>query len=477
LWTAKSTSGDPWKEYSKGKKLGAGLSGAVFEATHKQSGEKFACKVVYKMKLRPELQQMLQQEIDLLRHVDHPNVIQLFETFEDPENIYLVLELASGGELFDSLVNLESGHYTEAHAAHVFWMMLLSVRHCHQQKILHRDLKLENFIFESKAYESQLKLIDFGLSKKFGQREQQRRVGTCYYMAPEVLDKQIYEPACDVWGLGVLLYMMLTGVPPFEGETDKDIRAAVKAGKYNWDVEEEFNMTISAQAKDLVAKMLTYDYKKRTSLAEVMKHPWLEKRMIEDKDNHDHKLSKSVAGRIRNFGHFNEIKRVAVEMVALQLTPKQIQDLRAEFIRLDADGSGFISLDEFKVGMSGKEGSDSEFEDDAKLQELFDRVDEGHDGKLSYHEFLAAAVDHNAVTTINALDVAFKKFGLEAEDGMIHKDKLHACLLHLYNEEQVKVLVSEVPFDGEGHITVKAFKESFEDHHTRTMDIREMIKE
>jgi len=388
---------------------------------------------VQKKTMRASLQEMLRHEIALLRKVDHPNVIQLFETYEDQDNIYLVLELASGGELFDSLVDAELGHYTEAHAAHVFYMMILGVRHCHQQGIIHRDLKLENFIFETKAHESQLKLIDFGLSKKFNEREEQRRVGTCYYMAPEVLDRQEYTFGCDVWGLGVLLYMMLTGVPPFEGEDDKEIRAAVHIGKYDWSVEEEFGFKISDEAKDLVAKMLVMDHAKRIDLRDALTHPWVQKRLAEDKVNHDHALDKSVATRLKNFGHFRKIKRVALELVALQLTPDVIHDLREQFIKLDADGSGSITLAEFQEGMKGH------YADEHELKELFENLDEGHDGRLSYHEFLAAAIDHNAVFTKGNIETAFKRFNIEDKNGIVHKELLEKSLRTLYSDEQMQV--------------------------------------
>ena len=173
-------------------------------------------------RIEPELLDDLRNEIGLLKMLDHPNVIKLYEYYEDASNLYLVLELCDGGELFDRLHMQAGSRYTEAEAARLMFKMVAAIAYCHYMGISHRDLKLENFIFESKDVDSNIKLIDFGLSAKYGSsiRRMQTMVGTAYYIAPEVLNssdssglfpQRGYTHACDLWSLAVIAYMLVRG--------------------------------------------------------------------------------------------------------------------------------------------------------------------------------------------------------------------------------------------------------------------------
>lgn len=147
-------------------------------------------------------------------------------------NLYLLLEYCSGGELYDRLHDQPSRRYTEPEAARLVFKMLSAIAYCHRQGVSHRDLKLENFIFVTKSPDSDLKLIDFGLSKKYGSsiRRMSTMVGTPYYMAPEVVTGKDsgYTQACDVWSIGVITYMLLSGTPPFKGESDHQVLQSVR---------------------------------------------------------------------------------------------------------------------------------------------------------------------------------------------------------------------------------------------------------
>ena len=168
---------------------------------------------------------------------DHPNIIKLYEVYEDNRYIYLIMECCSGGELFDRILDRINSKnlYTEKQACHIFKQMVSAICYCHSQKICHRDLKPENLLFLNSSEDSPLKVIDFGLSKIFTKdnHKMTTKVGTAYYVSPEVLAGD-YDEKCDVWSAGVILYILLTGEPPFNGANDNEIYKRIQAKKYNF---------------------------------------------------------------------------------------------------------------------------------------------------------------------------------------------------------------------------------------------------
>ncbi|MBA0819799.1 hypothetical protein Gohar_003754, partial [Gossypium harknessii] len=201
--------------YEIGKKLGIGEFGITHQCFDLETGEAFACKKIAKAKLRTEVDlEDVRREVEIMRHLPkHPNIVTFREAFEDKEAIYLVMELCRGGELFDRI--LAKGHYSERAAATIIKTILEIVKVCHEHGVIHRDLKPENFLFADESESAPIKAIDFGLSIFYesGQRFSDI-VGSPYYMAPEVL-KRNYGEEVDVWSIGVILYILLCGVPPF----------------------------------------------------------------------------------------------------------------------------------------------------------------------------------------------------------------------------------------------------------------------
>ena len=187
---------------------------------------KYAVKSILKENIKKDVK-LLEEELAILSKVDHPNIIKFHETYIDYRYVHIVMELAEGGELFEKIVEMHK--FSESQAASLMRKILSAVKHLHEHGICHRDLKPENFLFSDKSAEAEIKLIDFGLSKRFGAIQEQDPsekmhtiVGTPYYVAPEVL-KGNYDFSCDVWSLGVILFIMLCGYPPFEGDNNKEI--------------------------------------------------------------------------------------------------------------------------------------------------------------------------------------------------------------------------------------------------------------
>lgn len=235
------------------KKLGSGTYGEVTAVTHIETGQRRAVKVIARSKIKNW--ERFQTEVKILQQLDHPNVIKLYEYFEDDTNVYLVTELCTGGELFDRIIKEE--FFSEAVAAKVFKQILQALNYCHNMSIVHRDLKPENFLFVSPDANADLKIIDFGLSKIMNGGRLHRmktRAGTPYYISPEVLAGN-YDVSCDMWSAGCMLYILLCGYPPFYGDNNQEILQMVARGNFDYDGEEWDD--ISSEAKDLINKLIT----------------------------------------------------------------------------------------------------------------------------------------------------------------------------------------------------------------------------
>jgi len=215
------------------------------------------------------------EEHKILTKVNHPYVVQCYEAFETDERMYLFLELMTGGELFDRIV--DQGHFTEEQAKDVSYKLLSALDFMHKQGVAHRDLKPENMLMTDKSATAEVKITDFGLSKFFDAQTTMMKTpcGTPGYIAPEVLHMKGYDKQCDVWSLGVIVYILLCGFPPFYADNDAQLFERIKKGKYEflkpyWD-------PVSEEAKAFVRRMLKVDPKERASCAELMQDVWLSK--------------------------------------------------------------------------------------------------------------------------------------------------------------------------------------------------------
>ncbi|CAD8087970.1 unnamed protein product [Paramecium sonneborni] len=263
---------DITKVYTFEKTLGEGAFGVVKRAKKKSNGEMYAVKIINKDNLSNEDLQALQTEVEILTQIDHPNVVKLYEIYEDDTNFYMVLELMTGGELFERIV--EKDHYSEKEAAATLRPIIDALSYCHKMGIAHRDLKPENLLYSSKDPGALLKVSDFGLARFIANDEvMMTQCGTPGYVAPEILSGHGYSEAIDFWSVGVILYIMLCGFPPFYDEDNDKLFKIIKTGQFSfpspyWD-------SISNEAKDLIKGLLTVDPTKRYGTEKILKHPWL----------------------------------------------------------------------------------------------------------------------------------------------------------------------------------------------------------
>uniref|UniRef100_A0A8K9UHQ1 calcium/calmodulin-dependent protein kinase n=1 Tax=Oncorhynchus mykiss TaxID=8022 RepID=A0A8K9UHQ1_ONCMY len=264
------------EEFQMFEELGKGAFSVVRRCVKVLSGQEYAAKIINTKKLSARDHQKLDREARICRLLKHSNIVRLHDSISEEGHHYLIFDLVTGGELFEDIVARE--YYSEADASHCIQQILEAVLHCHQMGVVHRDLKPENLLLASKSKGAAVKLADFGLAIEV-EGEQQAWfgfAGTPGYLSPEVLRKDPYGKAVDLWACGVILYILLVGYPPFWDEDQHRLYQQIKAGAYDfpspeWD-------TVTPEAKDLINKMLTINPAKRITASEVLKHPWISHR-------------------------------------------------------------------------------------------------------------------------------------------------------------------------------------------------------
>ncbi|XP_029110104.1 calcium/calmodulin-dependent protein kinase type 1B [Scleropages formosus] len=256
--------------YEFKEKLGQGSFSEVHLAQHRRSKRLVAVKCIHKTALRGR-EAMLENEIAVLRKIDHENIVSLVDTFDTPAKLYLVMTLATGGELLERIV--ERGSYTEKDASRVIRQVLGAVKYLHQLGIVHRDLKPENLLYETPFEDSKIVISDFGLSKMEEQGVFSTTCGTPAYAAPELLQQKTYDKKVDLWALGVISYILLCGYPPFYDENDTQLYRQIIKAQYEFDP--PYWDDISESAKDFISHLLQKDPEKRFDCEQALQHSWI----------------------------------------------------------------------------------------------------------------------------------------------------------------------------------------------------------
>jgi len=277
------------KLYTLGDELGRGRFSVVNSAINVKEGRGYAVKVVENKSLTDEENlEALETEIEILRKLDHPHIVSLKEVVVSTEDTYIVMELLSGGELFNRIV--DKGPFPEAEAANLFAQILLSMEYLHSLSIVHRDVKPENILYLSSGAD-QIKLIDFGYAGVWTPEKPLTGLcGTPDYVAPEVLswyddedNGTPYGKGSDLWSLGVLLYVILSGCSPFSADEEEAILELVAQAKYEFHEAEWANIT--PDAKDLISKLLIVDPEKRLTMEQLLNHAWLKDAVLSARAN------------------------------------------------------------------------------------------------------------------------------------------------------------------------------------------------
>lgn len=433
--------------YLLGRKLGQGQFGTTFLCTEISTGIDYACKSIAKRKLiSKEDVEDVRREIQIMHHLSgHRNVVAIKGAYEDQLYVHIVMELCQGGELFDRII--QRGHYSERKAAELTKIIVGVVEACHSLGVMHRDLKPENFLLANRDDDSSLKAIDFGLSVFFKPGQVfSDVVGSPYYVAPEVLRKH-YGPEADVWTAGVILYILLSGVPPFWAETQQGIFDAVLKGVIDFDSEPW--PVISDSAKDLIRRMLNPRPSERLKAHEVLSHPWISQNGVAP----DRPLDPAVLSRLKQFSAMNKLKKMALRVIAESLSEEEIAGLREMFTAMDTDNSGAITYDELKEGLR-KYGSTL---NDTEIHDLMEAADIDNSGTIDYGEFIAATLHLNKLDREEHLVVAFSYFDKDGS-GYITIDELQeACREHNMPDAFLDDTIKEVDKNNDGQIDYGEF--------------------
>ncbi|KAL0012349.1 hypothetical protein SO802_007457 [Lithocarpus litseifolius] len=439
---------DDIKEYyTLGKELGRGQFGITYLCTENSTGRTYACKSILKRKLVSKSDRDdMKREVQIMQHMSgQANIVEFRGAYEDRYSVHLVMELCAGGELFDRII--AQGQYSEKAASGICRAIVNVVNVCHFMGVMHRDLKPENFLLSTKDEGAMLKATDFGLSVFIEEGKVYHDiVGSAYYVAPEVLQRN-YGKEIDIWSAGVILYILLSGVPPFWAENEKGIFDAVLRGEL--DFQSEPWPLISESAKDLIRKMLTKDPKKRITAAEVLEHPWIKGGQASDKP-----IDGAVLLRMKQFRAMNKLKKLALKVIAQSLSEEEIKGLKAMFTNMDTDNSGTITYEELKTGLARMGSRLSEVE----VKQLMEAADVDGDGTIDYIEFISATMHRHRLERDDHLYKAFQYFDKDSS-GYITRDELEAAMKEygMGDEASIKEIISEVDTDNDGRINYEEF--------------------
>jgi calcium-dependent protein kinase len=434
------------------------MYGAAHVCTHKETREQRAVKIIPKARFSrsPHQLQKMREEYELMRDLNHPNIIKAYEAFEDKKNFYIVMELCRGGELFNR-IKLKS-KYNEADAATVLRKIVLGLQHLHEHKIAHCDLKPDNFLFVGDEEDAELKIIDFGMSAKCSREYHRSIVGTMYYIAPEVFQKH-YTFHCDMWSIGVVMFVMLFGFPPFApGESSESlIREQIQAG-FDPNVRPGYGawfperIPVSASAMDLIRRLLEMDTALRLTATEALEHEWLR-----DPDSNDQTHIPVVLQNLTQFTGATRFRTAVLSALSSALDEQDANELKQHFRALDLDGDGVITADELKQAMSGSLAQIPNME--ATIQTLLAMGDVDGDGCLSYEELVMASVAKKLAAKEERLVNVFRYLD-ENMDGFLTADEIVRGLSDFLSEEdqqQIHELIEEVDENGDGCIDYHEF--------------------
>jgi calcium-dependent protein kinase len=438
-------------KYTVEKEIGAGGYARCLLVKNKTTGQLYACKELQKNKLNNVAS--LKSEIQILIKLDHPNIIKLYEIYENDNYIYLVMELCTGGELFDRIIQkTEQGkQFTEKEVANIFQQMMSAINYCHSNKIVHRDLKPENLLLATQDENSPIKVIDFGMSRIFNNKQAMfDKVGTAYYISPEVLDG-FYDEKCDIWSAGVILYILLCGYPPFNGNDDDEIFESIKKRKFVFPEAEWAN--ISKEAKDLINKMLS-DPLTRLTAEQVLGHPWLVNQLNKNTKAKEIKINFNT---FKTYSGANKLSRAVLTYIASRLTDDEVKKLKDAFQKIDVNGDGMLTLEELKNAINQNPEVHV-----MNIEQIFKTIDTDNSGVINYTEFLAASIDKRIYLQEDKLRDAFKLFD-EDKSGKISKSEISKVLKFKKSGTEMTKLFEKYDLNGDGEIDFDEFLNMMKD--------------
>mmetsp|Transcript_4797 Transcript_4797/g.8947 ORF Transcript_4797/g.8947 Transcript_4797/m.8947 type:complete len:483 (-) Transcript_4797:657-2105(-) len=428
--------------------IGENLTSEIRSCYHKTTQKKRAVKVIRKHTKGAKRSEIM-REIDVLKKLDHPNIVRLQQLYEDDKRFYIVTEAMRGRGLFDEI--LQKGRFSEVDAACITYQMLSALNYLHQNNIVHRDLKPESILLEAETLH--LTLYDFGSATYLNSEHRfSEVVGSTYYIAPEVLlEAETYNEKCDIWSCGVLLFILISGQAPYDGKTEGEVKARICKGNYTMNA--PIWEKASAEVKDLIKSLLTFAAVERPTAAQALDHPWMT--AYRANTIAETQLT-SILSSLQNFRNSIKLKDAVCTFIStLMLTSQETEEMREAFRALDKNHDGKLSkqelLDEYSI-LKGQEEATQE------VDRVFDLVDTDKSGYIDYSEFIKATVDHSKMLSAANLESAFSMFDTDGS-GCITKEELSRLLGANYDDDEWNRILEEVDSDRNGGLDIKEFKE------------------
>jgi calcium-dependent protein kinase len=436
--------------------LGEGCSGKVVVARSFATGKKSALKRIRKASVSPSALQQLMAEAEIFLTLDHPNVAQLNDVYDTDTEIAFLTECLDGGELFARLA--ENHLFPEVLAAETTRQMLRAVGYLHSHGIVHRDLKLENFLYESHDFDSPLKVIDFGFAKVWDPSKPMRATcGSIAYVSPDVLSGKGYTSKCDLWSLGVIVFMLLVGYPPFHGDNDR-MRADILAGNVDWRHTRRW-AAVSESAMSFVRLLLQPDSTKRLDAARALNHEWL----VNTAPNPPSpRLSAATIRSIGSYAVAPSLKRAVLQLLVQELEPSDVADLRRTFLELADEEEGTVSFSRLKAAIRDDTPA-SQVDTDPKtpsrkirrakteqLKALFEVMDVNGDDRIYYSDFVAATMNENFVLREEHIRATFHRLDAD-HSGAISPEDLQAVIGDTFEGLETSQLIEDAGFGPTAH--------------------------
>lgn len=452
------------------KVLGAGLCGNVMLVRRKADGREYALKIIKKnADFAPEKLSQVLAEVEIHMLTDHPNIARLHDVYESNDEISLVMEYCSGGELYFQLQ--QRGVFKAIEAAEATRQMFRAVGYLHAHSVAHRDLKLENFLYE-RAYEecseheAQLKLIDFGFAELWDPASLMTAAcGSVAYVSPEVLRGKGYTNKCDIWSLGVIVWMLLAGYPPFHGE-EKVMMGKIRRCQADWNHKARW-AKVPDDAIAFVGALLVKDPAYRPDAATALRHPWLLKEAVAQEAH----INAAVLLSLESYASSSRLRRVALQLLAQELAPEEKCKLRSLFFAIDRANAGTICFRDLRdaIQNAGPEDFEGGAESDPlvslvadlrcsssnSLLEIFKRLSATGDGPIYYSDFLAATMEAQDHLREEAVRATFDRLDAD-RSGTIGVTDLKLSIGDTFEGFSVDLLFQEVP-DARGSIDFDAF--------------------
>ena len=452
-------SGLPTQKYKIISKLGDGSYGIVYLAVNIITKQNVAMKKIDKVKENAIDDMEIKNEIEILKKLDHPNIVKIIEFFSTPKAYYIITDFCGCGELYNQIKH----QYTEGQLAVLFYQVLSGLYYLHTKNIVHRDLKLENILISEIEKDNNtnekyfwVKIIDFGTAKIFEKNKNEKAVvGSSYYIAPEVLHKN-YNEKCDTWSVGVILYMLIVGRAPFDGKSDDEIIENIEKGEFNSKHPKMLNS--SDEVQDLVKKLLEVNVKKRLSPSEALKHPWFKK--FNGKSlysNIDKKTIIIYLNRLRKFEINSKFQQMVLAFIVHNIpNNNESKDILKIFRMFNVNDDGKLTKKELFDGLI-KYFNEEEIK--KEIEDIFLLLDGANRGFIEYEEFLRATLEQKTLLSNENLTYAFNFFDGDG-CGKISVEKIKKFFINdKVSEDVFRSIFHEIDTNEDGEIDYEEFKD------------------